>query len=60
MATTILTYGLIISGAFAALIPVVAGAVAEHRHHVAKADKAQLASLTQELARARAELELAA
>jgi len=60
MATMILTYGLIITGAFAALVPVVLGAVAEHRHHVAKAEKAQLVALTRELEQARAQLEMAA
>ena len=60
MATMFLTYGLIITGAFAALVPVVLGAVAEHRHHVAKAEKAQLAALSQELERVRAQLEMAA
>ena len=60
MATIIRTYGLIITGAFAALVPVVVGAVAEHRHHVAKAQKAHLAALTKELERVRTQLEMVA
>lgn len=60
MTATILTYGLIIAGAFAALVPVIAGAIAEHRHHLAKAEKAQLAALTDELAQVRAQLEMVA
>ena len=60
MATMTFTYGLIITAAFAAVVPVVAGAVAEHRHHVARAEKIQIETLTQELARVRSQREMAA
>jgi uncharacterized protein with ACT and thioredoxin-like domain len=60
MSTKIVEYGLIVVGVLAAFVPVIIGAVAEHRHHHLRSQRRAVQVLTREVHELRAQLEVAA